>query len=344
MTATYPTGYRTFTPNQDLVDVVYADDMNEVQEELSATQHVLGLEPHVSTAYPSAASVADRLVLSEDDIATLLSYFTSGQLNTGAATTITGAITSNYTAAIAAEATARANKDTDLQNQINDLSGSTTGTGDSLQTQIDNEVTNRTNADTAEAAARASADTSLTGQINAVAARTTAIENALRKDEGEATRNSTRSVTSGSYQDLLLNVVNFYTNDYHPEIGPAYDVSVGRLYTGNPDVPSVWAIAASVTFLAGSTAGLRGLRLVTSGGSVLAEHIKSAASDTGDQTLSVAWSGRLTNTSGYYLKLQIFQSSGSTLTLRAHTATTPTMFWWTRIPSSVGATDPGGSL
>lgn len=63
MPASYPASVRLFTTKRDVNDLVLAEHVNTLQEEMSAVQGHLGLNPHVSsgatsaTAYISASSV-----------------------------------------------------------------------------------------------------------------------------------------------------------------------------------------------------------------------------------------------------------------------------------------------
>lgn len=67
MTAKFPTDYRQFTAKVDLVDTVYADHVNALQEEVRALETTLGtatLSSDLSQAFSFATSwstVSDRL-------------------------------------------------------------------------------------------------------------------------------------------------------------------------------------------------------------------------------------------------------------------------------------------
>jgi hypothetical protein len=45
--ATYPSGIKTFTTKQDQLNVVYANDMNDVQTEITSVETTLGADPQV---------------------------------------------------------------------------------------------------------------------------------------------------------------------------------------------------------------------------------------------------------------------------------------------------------
>ncbi|MEV4454370.1 hypothetical protein [Microbispora sp. NPDC049633] len=64
--ATYPTGFRTFTTKRDFSQTIFESHVNDIQDELFASQTVLGINPQISTRDPGNlaidyTTVADRL-------------------------------------------------------------------------------------------------------------------------------------------------------------------------------------------------------------------------------------------------------------------------------------------
>lgn len=342
MTA-FPTAIKQFSPRQDRIDIVEADDVNDLDAEVSAIQTALGRNPHVSTLFTTATSVAERLTLSDAAVAVLRSYFDSngtidsGQVR-GLGATVTGlqadinsratssalssAVSSLQTTisnSVTSEANTRASADTNLQNQINNLSGSSSSSSGSLQTQINNEVT-----------ARQNADTGLQGQINALSNRLIVVEVANRRADVSVIRTSVAAYnSSASYQDLKFDSQTSSFSDFATTL---YDPATGRFFCQEQS-PAIMAMSCTISWTGSggsSGAGIRGLRLITAGGSVLTEFVRNPAADTTADKLSINWIGRLTAASSYFVKVQVLQNSGGPLNILANTVGTPTRADWTR--------------
>lgn len=68
MAAAYPNSTRAFVRRVDRIDINAAQDINDLQEEVVAVQETVGRAPHVSTSFPTATTVAQRLTLFEDNV------------------------------------------------------------------------------------------------------------------------------------------------------------------------------------------------------------------------------------------------------------------------------------
>lgn len=55
MPASYPTSIKTFTRKRDLLDIVLAADINQVYDELTAIETVLGTQPRINSGWTSGA-------------------------------------------------------------------------------------------------------------------------------------------------------------------------------------------------------------------------------------------------------------------------------------------------
>lgn len=113
--ASYPTSIKTFTPVQDRVDIVEANDVDDLQDEVRALEVALGIQPAQSTMFPTVGSVSERLDAIESAIATLQGYFSGS--GTIPMSSVTG-----LSAALSSESSARAAADTTLQTSLTSLS------------------------------------------------------------------------------------------------------------------------------------------------------------------------------------------------------------------------------
>lgn len=158
--------------------------------------------------------------------------------------------------------------------------------------------------------------------------RLTALEKRMRRASVAVRRASALQVNSSpSWQNLVLPDVASTINDFDA----AVYTEDGRFFSVAPS-PGLWAMSASITFQAADPAvGLRGLRVVTSGGTVLASTI-GAGQQGEEQTVSVQWTGRLSADPAFYLRLQVRHTQGTALYLRADSATTPLRADFTHIP------------
>jgi hypothetical protein len=355
MPAVYPTSVKQFTVKQDITDVVEAGDVDDLQDEVTALQTILGTNPHLSTVFPTAyASVKERFAAADvllnqiagyfmsggtinqsqvSGLGTLLSTLTDGVNNAATVTALASAI-STVTSSINTETTNRTNADNGLQAQISSLGGSSSSTSGDLQTQIDNEIANRIAAINSEASSRGGADTSL-------GSRVTTLENRFKAAEAQFQNNTSRNyVTSSAYQSLYLPNQSFLTNDYGTTHGDGHHlVEIAgpqtRFYSDFSGVSDIYCLTVTVTWQGtggSSNAGVRGVRIRTTAGSTLAEFIKNANQDPNDEALSVVFVGRLSGSLNYYIVPEVLQNSGATLSLRGHTSTTPTFATFTRIP------------
>ena len=65
MAASYPASVRLFPARRDVVDVVFAEHLNSLQEEMAAVQAHIGLLPHVSTTpSPTGTFIASASIFS----------------------------------------------------------------------------------------------------------------------------------------------------------------------------------------------------------------------------------------------------------------------------------------
>lgn len=163
--------------------------------------------------------------------------------------------------------------------------------------------------------------------------RVTTLEQRLRRAAVSVRRASTLQVnSSAAWQNIVLPDVASSLNDYGTP-AQLYDAATGRFFSV-ADSPAIWSFSASITWHHPSTltvAGVRGLQLVTAGGTVL-DMDKRAALPGEDQTLRVSWTGRLTADPTFYVSLQVRQTQGTALFLQADSATTPHRADFTHIP------------
>src|SRR5690606_3655362 len=58
--ATYPGDYRVFTTKRDFTQTIFESHVNDIQDELYATQVVLGMNPHIALEDPAALRRIDH--------------------------------------------------------------------------------------------------------------------------------------------------------------------------------------------------------------------------------------------------------------------------------------------
>lgn len=173
MAASFPNQLKvTFgARRQDLVDVVEADDVNALDDEVVAVEATLGRNPHVSTLFPGATSVADRLGFTDDLLNTIKGWFNGAgtvtesqvtglttdltNLNTTLATKAATSYVDSHDASTLAsahaytdtETAARQAAVTGVQNNLNTEITNRTNAVTGVQNNLNTEVTNRINAD-----------------------------------------------------------------------------------------------------------------------------------------------------------------------------------------------------
>ncbi len=124
---------------------------------------------------------------------------------------------------------------------------------------------------------------------------------------------------SEDWQPLVLPDMASQLNDFGPRL---YDREAGRFFSIAP-APGLWAFSASVTWMATLGArGTRGLAVRTAGGTVLAME-KQAALEGQLQTLSISWTGRLTEDPQFFLELMVRQDQGTAVFLKGNADETP---------------------
>lgn len=351
MPATYPSSVKTFVPPQDRVDIVLADYVASLQEEMSAVQTTLGTNPQGAAASVKARLAAADVLLNElagyfmaggvisqsqvQGLGAILTTLTDGVNGAATVTALNSAI-STVTSQINTETTNRTNGDSALASAIASAVGTINTTTTSLQTQITNEVANRIADVNAE-------ETSRIGGDNAHDSRLTTLENRFKQLEAQLQNTSARNYSSsGSYQSLYLPNSSFITSDYGGTINGHNVIElVGtqtRFYTDFHPTGSagdIYAMTVTVTWQGtggSSNNGVRGVRIRTAAGSTIAEFIKNANQDPNDEALSVCFIGRVATSNNYYLIPEVLQNSGGTLSMRGHAPLTPTFATFTRIP------------
>lgn len=340
MSATYPGNFKVFVRNQNRIDVVEAEDVNELQAEVLAVQQTLGRNVHLSTKYTDATTVGDRLDFLDLDIATLFGYFTStGGIQQVQVVGLAQALqdirdgvstTQSDAAGFATHGDVTSASNT-LQAAINAEAASRTSADTTLTTAVNAEATTRAGAINAEVTARSTRDLQLTALIDDHTVQ-------LRRIRGQAERTSVGSIPNNVWTNFGMQSVpnsgasaGFAVQDFSEYSGSGLLTSDGAVNSYGLAGP--WSFTATVSFSDSSSTGWRGVRLYTAGGTILASVKRPADPSAEPDILSVSWHGLLRgDLSSYYVFVQVFQSAGAPLGTYAHDPATPCCVSWSREP------------
>jgi hypothetical protein len=159
------------------------------------------------------------------------------------------------------------------------------------------------------------------------------LEGSGRDASISAVRASSVTLSSGVVWQAFVMPDVIVGSEQNPFAGTTlYDPTAGRFNSIAPE-PARWSLSATITWQGQATPqGRRGLRILGSDGRVFASELRDAPVTTEDDTMSVSWVGRLPADPAYYLRLQVFQDSGSGLLVRANSNSTPTRADFTHLP------------
>lgn len=330
----YPTDYSPFTQKLDQIDVVLAEHVNSLQAELEVLQRVLGLNPQ-----GQAATVAARIASLENG-----GVNTTDNQTIGGDKIFTGTTTFTAPVRIIPPGVLDGLDDGDHPLQIGPTAGKNMMLdGQAVQTRNAG-VASPLNLNPYGGEVRAganrvltTADTGPTGGLNVDkvdgydASAFAAADHKHPQNFVQLYRSTGQAVPAGTDETDWHDVIFTNQTVHYKESGSdMYVMANGRFYTPPAVGPALYYFGVRLAFQKTTNVGTRRMRFIDSNGVIfdmMAEEADLMAKD----FISLSGMYYFPGTSNYWVKAQVYQDSGQTVSIYAHSTSRPFSATWAAV-------------
>ncbi len=138
-------------------------------------------------------------------------------------------------------------------------------------------------------------------------------------------RNTSQSIPNEAWTTVVFNAVTVHYKESGSDMFRTS--TIDRFYTPPAVGPALYHLSFRASFPSGSSSGVRRIRFLSSTGTVIDEALEEAANSSRDY-ISLSSLYYFPGTSGFYVQVQVYQDSGSSKSLQAHTSSNPFVANW----------------